>query len=122
MEIKKRIIASLLIIILLLITFYFLTYNITKLTGKSISTKITGFEECLKDQNIILYINGEDTDNELKNTGLGEYLEYFKIKNCFRNSKLCEEEGINYFPTWIINNKKIKGKLSISELKSYTNC
>lgn len=124
MEPKKRIFISLIILVVLVIAFYFITYRVTQLTGHAISgqSQASDFEECLKKQDINLYINTTDTDAALKKIGLLEYMQYFKIKNCINNNQPCEDNGIDYFPTWIINNKKILGEISISELGEYSGC
>ncbi len=122
MEPKKRIFMSLLILVVLVVAFYFITYNVTQLTGRVITGQVNDFEECLKKQNITLYIKNTDTDAELKKTSLVEYMQYFKIKNCINNNKPCEKNNINYFPTWIINNKNFAGDISVSELSEFTGC
>lgn len=120
---KKRIFISILILIGLIVVFYFVTYGVTQLTGRSISQSQTKeLEECLEKQDITLYIKSDNTDTELKRNDLFEYMRYFKIQNCINNNKPCDDNSIDYFPTWIINNKKIVGYVSISELEVYSNC
>lgn len=124
MEAKQGIFISLLILVVLVIAFYFVAYEVTRLTGHSISeqSQTNEPEECLEKQDITLYIKTADTDAELKRTGLIDYMQYFKIQNCINNNKPCEDNAIYYFPTWIINEKKIAEEISISELGEYSNC
>jgi hypothetical protein len=121
---KKRIFISIIILVVLIVAFYFVTYEVTRLTGHIISgqSQTGDFEKCLEKQNITLYINSADTDATLKRTGLIDYMQYFKIQNCIKNSKPCIDNNIDEFPTWIINKKKITGEITISELATDANC
>ena len=121
MNAKKRILITIVIGVILIIAFYFITGAITKYTGFAISGE-NGIGACLEKQDIRLYINSENTDEALKNTGLVQYMEYFKIQNCFRNNQPCIENGIAEYPGWIINNKKITGAISEPELAQYSGC
>ncbi len=119
---KKSILISLLIIVVLVVGFYFVTYGVTQFTGRTVSDDSTGFEKCLMSKKLILYINTINSDIELKNTGLIDYLQYFKIQNCFINSIPCSNNNIEIFPTWIIEGKQVVGKLTVSELAEYSGC
>ena len=121
MEPKKRIFISLGILVALVITFLVITNEITKYTGYSTSDNPNSLS-CLGQQNMELYINSTDSDNALKNIVLTDYLQYFKIHNCFTNNHPCVDNGITDFPTWIINGEKYVGDISVSDLGNYTGC
>jgi len=123
MEQKKRIFISLGILIVLIIGFFAVTSAITKYTGYFVTDDSNSSSTtCLANQDIRLYINSADSDNALKNTRLADYLQYFQIHNCFANNQPCVDNGINDFPTWIINGKKYVGDISETELGQYTGC
>ncbi len=123
MEQKKRILISAIILVALIAVFYLVTSGITKYTGFLISENSNDeLGECLSLQSLVLYINLENSDEALKKTGLIQYMEYFKIQNCFTNNQPCLEEGVTYSPTWIINNNKVVGDITESELAEYSGC
>ena len=53
---------------------------------------------------------------------LGEYIDYFTITDCLIEKEKCTNAGIARVPTWIINNEKYPGKLSIKQLINLTKC
>jgi len=123
MEQKKRIFISLGILIVLIIGFFAVTTAITRYTGYAFKDDSnTNSISCLANQDIKLYINSADSDNALKETGLTDYLQYLKIHNCFTNNQPCVDNGINSFPTWIINGKEYVGAISETQLGQYTGC
>ncbi len=119
---KKSILISLLILVVLVTGFYFISFGITHFTGRAVSGDTTMFEKCLMNKKLFLYINTVNSDAELKNTGLVEYLQYFKIHNCFIDNIPCIDNNIREFPTWIIEGKQVVGRLTESELAEYTLC
>ena len=122
MKPKKRILISIIILIALIAVFYFVVGGVTKYSGYSVSEQNSGFENCLLSKELALYINTPNTDEMLINTGLIEYLQFFKIHNCLLNNVPCRENNIDNFPLWIIDWKKIAGKVSVSELAEYSGC
>lgn len=122
MKPRKRIFISLGILIVLIGAFFVITENITKYTGFSVSDESENKQTCLENQDIKLYINSADSDNTLKAIGLADYLEYFNIQNCYSNKQICIDNGIENFPTWIIDNKIIAGDITETELLQYTGC
>jgi hypothetical protein len=53
---------------------------------------------------------------------LSGYMKNFKIVNCFGNNNACLENGVDSFPTWIINQNKIPNDIDISKLAEYSGC
>jgi len=124
MDLKKRVFTSLLIIIFLTLIFYFITETITKKTGYFIleTEKTNDFKNCLLDKNITLYINSYSPEETINKIKIYEYIDSVKIFNCYRNKDFCLSKGINTFPAWIINNKKIERDITFSELEELTGC
>jgi hypothetical protein len=119
----KGILITLIIGLVLVTGFYIIANAITKYTGYS-ALEIDGEdnEKCLKEQNITLFINTENPAEELRKIDFGDYLKDMKIINCFRNNNDCLERELNFFPTWIINNKIIAGDISLAELLGISGC
>lgn len=123
MKPKQRILITIGIGIVLVLGFFFITNSITKHTGFSISEfKENDFGSCLKEQEISLYINTDEPAKTLKKIILFDYLQYFQITNCLNNNQECLKNDVNSFPTWIINNDKIKKDISLQELKEISGC
>jgi len=110
----NRILLTLGIGLVLVVGFFIVTNAITKYTGFLVSadTKEDDFEICLKEQDITIYINTNNPSSTIKNIQLIDYLDYFEIKNCFRNNEECIGMGVDSFPTWIINKNKINEDVS----------
>ena len=124
MKPSQKILITLLIGAVLILGFYIVTDLITKITGFSVSeeSEEKDFEKCLKEQDIVLYINSENVAQSLKNTQLIDYLEHVDIINCLRNNQVCLEKGVNSFPTWIINENRISRDISLGELSEFSGC
>ncbi len=109
--------------IVLLVIFYTVTGAITKYTGYSVSpVEEDNFEKCLKEQYIVLYINSVDSSETLKGVELFDYLQYFDIVNCYGDNERCVEEGVESFPTWIVNEFSVEEDISFSDLVKYSGC
>ncbi len=121
----KRILITVILGIILVVAFYIITNTITKYTGffvSGVEETDDDFNTCLKEQDITLYVNTEDIAKTLKDIQLLDKLENFKIKNCLRDNQGCLEKGVTSFPSWIINNIKIDGDISLGELEGYSGC
>jgi len=126
MEAKQKILITLVIGAVLILGFYITTKLITDITGFSISgseeDKESDFASCLKEQNIVLYVNTDNIAQTIKNIQLEAYLEYVEIINCFGNNLDCFEKGIDSFPTWVVNNNQIGKDISLEELPMVSGC
>lgn len=117
---EKRVfktIKLIMILIAIIIAFYLITSSITKYTGLFVSNDL---ENCLKNQNIILYINSYDATKTINSLQTSEYLNDIVIINCLNARDKCD--NINSFPSWYINNKIINGDISIKELSDFSGC
>lgn len=123
MEIKQKIMITFATGIILAFGFYLITNIITKYTGFSVSAiEEDDFMNCLKEQEITLYINTEDVTGTLQNIRLKDYLQYIKVKNCLRSNSKCLEEGVTSYPSWSINNKLITEDIDVGQLKELSRC
>ena len=119
----NRLLLTLGVFVVLIIGFYLITGAITKFTGYSISLDDKhDFKACLSEQDIVLYINSGDAYKTLEDIETKEYLTYVRIMNCVNNNDFCLDKGIKSFPSWIINNQKFEGDVSISELSGFSGC
>ena len=124
MAIKSRIITSIGILVLLVVVFYLVTSAITKFTGYSIfeTFKERDFKECLKENNIILYINSRDTLATLDELKTSDYLRSVEVYNCFLDKSYCDNEGVDFYPTWDKDGKKIEGDINVNSLSEFSGC
>jgi hypothetical protein len=120
----KRILITMIIVIVLVAGFFMITNAITKYTGFSVTEKSLGsdFEICLNNQDITLYINTNDPAQKIHGMELSDYMNDVKIVNCFGNNNACLTNGVDSFPTWIVNQNKIPNDISISQLAEYSGC
>jgi len=123
-DMHRRILITLLIGLILVVGFYLITNAITKYTGFFVASETKGsdFEECLKEQDITLYVNTEDMAKTLKTIQLLDNLKDVKIMNCLRDNVICSERNVNSFPSWIINGKVISKDINFEELSEYSGC
>ena len=121
MDIKKRVLVSVGILIILVLIFYFISSSITKYTGFFVS-ETKDFEDCLKENDITVYINSNNFNKTLNNLKTKNYLENFKAISCLTDKNLCVKNNINYSPTWIINSNRIKGDISVYDLSIISGC
>jgi len=127
-NLSKGILISVIVLVVLVVGFYFVSNNITKYTGFSVSEnnsefkgEFSIFESCLKAQDITLYVNTNNLQS-LKDIKLFDYLQDFKMINCFGDNKICLENGVSSFPSWIINKNKFDKDISLNELKEISGC
>lgn len=118
-----RVLIALGVLALLIIGFYLATSTITKYTGYSVlDSQKNDFKSCLRENDISIYINSEKSSKTLKEIELLEYLDNVKIINCFENNHFCLENGVNSFPSWIVNNNKFEEDISLSKLSESSGC
>ena len=52
----------------------------------------------------------------------GNSFKYVSYVECPQNQNLCDQMGIEGYPTWVINGQKYPGLHSIDDLKQLTGC
>lgn len=128
MKHRKRLLITIAVGVVLIIAFYYIAGYLTQVTGYSVleknvsdnSVQDSSFVDCLKKQDIQLYINSENTNQALEATGLTDYLEAVKIHNCNTDATSCTNLGISS-TQWMINNQKVQIQ-SADDLAKYTGC
>ncbi|MFA5174374.1 MAG: hypothetical protein WC438_04295 [Candidatus Pacearchaeota archaeon] len=119
---QKRVIATVLIGAVLIFSFFAITEAITKYTGYSVLPDENDFEKCLKEQDVVLYINTNDVSATLNTIQLRDNINDFKIFNCLRDNAPCIEKGITSFPSWGVNNKIVSEDISMDRLFELSGC
>jgi len=119
-----KVLLTLGVMVALLVIFFLVSSAITKYTGYSVITEDdedgnTDIGICLKQHDITLYINTENTKKTLTSIGL-EYLDYVKIMNCLENKEFCYEQEVDSFPLWIVDGEKVQGDLN--RMLEYIEC
>ncbi len=125
MERVKRVLVTAGLLLMLVGGFYLITSNITKYTGLLILEEIfsdRNISECLKQRDITLYINSEDSRKTLSASDIASYLPYIKIFNCVNNQKVCADKRISSFPTLIIEDKKLEDNIYKDSLLEISGC
>jgi hypothetical protein len=106
-----------------IVVLYLIVESLLKSGGNFVSGEnYPSVEECLKNKEIILYINSANPTEALRNIKFSEYLTHIKIKNCFRNPDFCREQNIKSFPTWTINGVNFEGEIGYNDLLKLSGC
>lgn len=120
---KQRILITLGIAIILIAVFYFITSAISQFTGYAVVEEpLDEFRDCLKNNNVELFINSNDIKVSLNKIQTNLYLDSVRIVNCNTDNKECLDNEIIDFPFWIVNNIKIHNDISVNELSQYSGC
>lgn len=87
------------------------------------SSKYDEFAQCLTDNGAIMY--GTDWCPHCKDQKemFGSSFENVNYVNCDRATAVCQQKGVEGFPTWIFNDEKsITGTQELSTLAAETGC
>lgn len=124
--IKRKVVITLIVLIALVAVFYFASDNITKYTGLLISGDIFDNKEasfeCLDGKDVTLYINSEDISDSLEKLELGDYLLHVEVFNCLRDNQECLENGVDSFPSLVVDGVKVNGEISVDSLLRGSGC
>ncbi|MBD3253409.1 hypothetical protein GF386_06760 [Candidatus Pacearchaeota archaeon] len=118
-----KLLLSLAALVVLIVSFYLITSAITKYTGFVVSDVESVNEDlilCLEEQDITVYINSANSAESLKELQIGNYLDSAEIINCADNNIECS--GMDFFPTYIINDQIIVGDLTEKDLAELSGC
>ena len=114
------------VLVLLIIVFYFISSSITKYTGFFVTDEVlnkpSDFEVCLRDRDVRLYLNSNDAANSLRSSRVVDFLDEVEIFNCLRDNQKCLGDGVDEFPTWIIDREMVERDISIYELADFSGC
>jgi glutaredoxin len=124
MDAKRRVILTLVVLVISGAILYFTAKAVTQFTGYVISSKLgnENFAKCLG-QNSILYVKAGCPHCANQEEMFGDYLVHLNIVDCAISPEKCQEAGIEYVPTWIINGEKqASGSVSLQELAKISGC
>lgn len=94
----------------------------TSLFTSCASTKYDSFAECLTEKGAVMY--GTDWCPHCKSQKkmFGGSFKYVDYVNCDLNKGECIKEGIEGYPTWIINDTSYRGEQPLLRLGFLTGC
>lgn len=119
----QKVLITVIVLGVLVIGFYLLSFNITNSTGFAVKEDgVSGFSSCLREKNVILYVNSNELSATLKGIMAFDYLKDVRIMNCFSTNNACIKNGISSFPTWVIEGNKVGRDVSLEELSKFSGC
>ncbi len=112
----------LILIFLIIGVILFLTFNSNKTVSDPI---LDNFAKCLSQKNVKMYgaywCPHCKNQKELFGTSF-KYIQYVECDLGGKQNPECIKAGIEGYPTWIYNNEKKAGELSLKELSEWTGC
>ncbi|MDE1848984.1 MAG: hypothetical protein KGH55_03050 [Nanoarchaeota archaeon] len=119
MKIKKRSLATFLMILGVIVLAGIIIYmQARNLSGSSVSADLA---RCIG-QHSAIYVQLGCSHCADQEAMFGGSWKYMNSTDCYYNPQECNLAGIQYTPTWIINNTRYVGVQSVDELKNLTGC
>lgn len=118
---KIKVLLSLLGVVVLIVGLLWVTGKITSMTGKVIKDVNSDFYDCIADSAVLYVREGCGACAKQKEI-LGDNLDRINYIDCAVSRQECVDAGIEYVPTWIVDDEKKVGVLSIDEIKLFSNC
>jgi glutaredoxin len=86
------------------------------------SGKYDNFAKCLSQKNAVMY--GAEWCGHCKNQKamFGDSFKYVTYVECTTNQATCDANGVQGYPTWIINGKAYPGEISLESLSTTSGC
>ncbi len=80
------------------------------------------FAKCLSQKEVAMY--GAYWCGHCNNQKkmFGDSFKYINYVECTENQDLCNEKGVEGYPTWIVNGQKYPGGMSFQKLSELTGC
>jgi len=127
MDIKKRVVISIVVLLVLVAAFYFITSTITRLTGFTITGKavysaerLDNLAKCMTEKGIKLYTNPTCTHCNAQKRLFKTAIQYVDVIECdYTIAKCYDLLGV---PAWDINGDIFYGKKEIKELIELSGC
>ena len=85
-------------------------------------SNLDNFAKCLTENGATLYASQHCGACKSQKEMFGDSLKYIDHIECTENQQLCQENGIQFVPTWIINGASYTGVQSFEKLSSLTGC
>lgn len=80
------------------------------------------FAQCLTEKGAVMYGTYWCSYCNAQKRDFGDSFEFVNYVECTEEKNRCIEDGIEGFPTWIINGIKYEGKQRLSKLSDLTGC
>jgi len=86
------------------------------------SGKYDDFAKCLTEKDVTMY--GTEWCSHCKNQKalFGKSFKHVDYVDCDRNKQECRNNGIEGYPTWVINGEKYPGEMSLEYLGALSGC
>lgn len=99
-----------------------LIYGCSGVSGGTVAGDHDSFAQCLSEKGAVMY--GAYWCSHCKNQKemFGSSFEFVNYVECTEEELKCTSDGIEGYPTWIINGRKYPGEQSLSSLSSLTGC
>ena len=80
------------------------------------------FAKCLNNTGAVMYGTSWCHFCQQQKTMFAPYFEYITFVDCDVDRQACVRNGVDSYPTWIINNKTLVGLQSVKQLASVSGC
>ncbi|MBW3011859.1 hypothetical protein KY311_01620 [Candidatus Woesearchaeota archaeon] len=85
-------------------------------------TNYNTFAQCLTEKGAVMYGTYWCSHCNAQKEDFGDAFQYIDYVECSDEKEKCIENGIQGFPTWIINNEKYPGRQKMETLSELTGC
>lgn len=86
------------------------------------STGLDSFAQCLTDKGAVMYGAKWCAHCQNQKKEFGKSFRFIKYVECPDNIELCLAKGVASYPTWILNDKKYEGEMSLEGLSEISGC
>jgi len=118
---EKLAIASVFSIFMVVLLFYSLVATGFVSLG-TVSTEAADLAACMAERNAVIYYSKLCSACSQQKAMFGEYFGLLKSVDCADDRSTCEDAGVRYVPTWIINGKPYEGVQTLEKLAELTDC
>jgi hypothetical protein len=80
------------------------------------------FAQCLTDNGAVMYGAYWCSHCNAQKSDFGDSFEHINYVECADDTERCTADGIEGFPTWVIDGQKYQGKQSLKMLGQLTGC
>ena len=112
------------IIVAVVVALAGLAFLYTDLTGMYVfaDKNYDNFAKCLTEKGIVMYGTSTCPHCQNQKKMFGDSFKYVNYVDCINNTTLCQDNGIQFVPTWYIGGNLYTGEKTIEQLKSLSGC